>query len=527
MTTAERSYYDTLGVSKHATPDEIRQSFKKLVVSKHPDRGGNEEEFMGIQKAYEVLSDARRRRIYDHYGTRGLSQSAEALFMQDFRGGTFAAGQGELQEQMFELRKENESLQKALMLVRPETASTYASSFEAWLRNRDPNESKVLTTKDIMTMYGVADGAYEPVKLPRLKTLVAEFVKDGAVAEAVSARTTHVVEELRWGQVLVHMLSAPLTMLDRHIARWGFVPGEEAQSIQLPSPAGVEGVGMIVAVGPGVEGFKVHDLVLPKRPNLGTWRKLAVFESSHLFRFPPTSLGPDVIANFYAYSTAYCILRDFGALKPGDTVIQSSAETAIGQTIISLSKLLQIKTINLVSPRSDFEEISDKLQARGANHVWKNEGSILERIKRSRIAMPRLGIDDQGGATLTRIAECLRTDSTLVMHGATTSKLESFPYAAVLYRNLEIRGFSLFRHLAAHEEDFANLAHSLLPLLEQATLGVDVSPWERLDEAWGAALSDQAPNVLLKFGTTNDADRLANELAAAAPEPPPVGNTAN
>src|SRR4051812_11611126 len=119
------SFYEVLGVRKDATADEIRQAFKRVIIHKHPDRGGNDAEFMAIQQAYEVLSDARRRRIYDHYGTRGLEQSAETLFIQDFRGGAFAAGPEDLEKQMSELRKENESLQQALMLVRPETASKY------------------------------------------------------------------------------------------------------------------------------------------------------------------------------------------------------------------------------------------------------------------------------------------------------------------------------------------------------------------------------------------------------------------
>jgi mitochondrial enoyl-[acyl-carrier protein] reductase / trans-2-enoyl-CoA reductase len=512
--TNERSYYEILTIRKDATAGEIREAFKKLVIRKHPDHGGSEEEFMAIQKAYEVVSDARRRRIYDHYGARGLEQPAEGLFMQDFRGGSFAAGPEDLEKRMSELRKENESLQQALMLVRPEAASKYASSFEAWLRDRAPGESKVLTAKDIQAMYGVAEGSYEPVRLPALQTLTVEYVKDGALGDAATGAKRDVPEALRWGQVLVHMLSAPVTMLDRHIARWSFVPGEEPQSIELPSVAGAEGVGVVVAVGPGVDSLAVHDLVLPRRPNIGTWRRLGVFEASHLFRFPPTNAAPDAIANFYAYSSAYCMLRDFGALKPGDTIIQSSAETVIGQTIITLCKLLQMKTINLVNPRDDFDEVADALQARGATHVWKNEGSIAERIKRSRISMPRLGIDDQGGSTLTRIAECLRPESTLVLHGATTNKLDSFPYASLLYRALEIRGFSLFRHLAAHEEDFANLPHLLLPLLEQSSIDIDVSAWERLDESLGAALSDKKPNVLLKFGTMSEATALAEQLAS-------------
>jgi trans-2-enoyl-CoA reductase len=273
---------------------------------------------------------------------------------------------------------------------------------------------------------------------------------------------------------------------------------------------------MVVAVGPGVDGLSLQDLVVPNRANVGTWRRLAILEASSLSRLPPTTASPDIIANFFAHATGFCMLRDFGSLKPGDTIIQSSGETAIGQTVIALCKLLQIKTINLVNPRNDFEEIADKLQARGATYVWKNEGSIQERIKRSRIAMPRLGLDDQGGQTLTRIAECLRPDSALVIHGALSNKVESFPYASLLYGNLEIRGFSLYRHLAAHETELANLPHLLLPLLEQGSIDIDVSPWEQLDEALGAALADPKPNVLLKFGTLEAAIALSKQLADAS-----------
>lgn len=518
--TTDPSFYDLLGVRKQASADEIRQAFKRLVINKHPDRGGNEADFRAIQEAYEVLSDARRRRIYDHYGARGLEQSAETLFIQDFRGGAFAAGPEDVEKQMSELRKENASLQQALMLVRPEAASKYASSFEAWLRNRDPGEAKVLTSKDIAGMYGVPEGSYEPTALPRLETVVAEYTKDGSLADSVAVSKRSTASELRWGQVLVHMLAAPVTTLDRHIAKWNFVPGAEPHSVQLPSVAGSEGVGMVVAVGPGVEGIAVHDLVLPKKPALGTWRRLGVMEASHLFRLPATTASPDVVANFFAYAAAYAMLRDFGDLKPGDTIVQSSAETATGQTVIALCKLLQIKSINLVNPRDDFEEIADKLQARGATHVWKNEGSIVERIKRSRLALPRLGLDDQGGASVTRIAECLRPDATLVLHGAVTNRVDSFPYGALLYRNLVIRGFSIFQHLAAQEAEFAKLPHLLLPLLEQGAIDVDVSPWERLDDALEAAIADTKPNVLLKFGTLDEAIALAKQLGSAAPAAP-------
>lgn len=66
--------YKTLGVEKNATYDEIRKAFRKLALKKHPDRGGNKEEFAEIQNAYEVLQDKEKREIYDKYGEDGLKE---------------------------------------------------------------------------------------------------------------------------------------------------------------------------------------------------------------------------------------------------------------------------------------------------------------------------------------------------------------------------------------------------------------------------------------------------------------------
>ncbi len=60
------SLYDDLGITSSATTDEIKAAFKKLALKHHPDRGGNEEDFKRIQKAYETLNDEQKRRIYDH-----------------------------------------------------------------------------------------------------------------------------------------------------------------------------------------------------------------------------------------------------------------------------------------------------------------------------------------------------------------------------------------------------------------------------------------------------------------------------
>src|SRR5437762_4854025 len=67
-----RDYYQTLGVPKTASEDEIRSAFRKLARKYHPDvakdKKAAEEKFKEINEAYEVLSDPEKRKKYDQLG---------------------------------------------------------------------------------------------------------------------------------------------------------------------------------------------------------------------------------------------------------------------------------------------------------------------------------------------------------------------------------------------------------------------------------------------------------------------------
>ena len=66
-----KDLYNSLGISRNASLDEVKKSFKKLAMQHHPDKGGDEEKFKEISHAYEVLSDEEKRRRYDLTGQDG------------------------------------------------------------------------------------------------------------------------------------------------------------------------------------------------------------------------------------------------------------------------------------------------------------------------------------------------------------------------------------------------------------------------------------------------------------------------
>lgn len=110
---AKRDYYETLGVNRSASEQDIKKAYRKLAMKYHPDRNPDnkeaEQKFKEAAEAYEVLSDKDKRKKYDQFGHSGVEGTSgfssqdtnmEDIFEQfgDIFGGIFGGGRGRAQQ---------------------------------------------------------------------------------------------------------------------------------------------------------------------------------------------------------------------------------------------------------------------------------------------------------------------------------------------------------------------------------------------------------------------------------------------
>lgn len=233
-------------------------------------------------------------------------------------------------------------------------------------------------------------------------------------------------EKLGTGQVRVEVLRAPINPSDliQVSGNYGVKPA-------LPAVPGNEGLGRIV------EGKGEGQLVLLPAGQ-GTWVSEIVCDPKHLIPLPDGDL--DQLSMLMVNpATAHLLLSDFVELSPGDWVIQSAANSAVGGYLVQLAKEREINVVSVVRRESAIQGLKDL----GAETVLVDGPNLARDVKAATGAQMKLAVDAVAGDTFGRLAACLQIGGTLVNYGGMSNEPCTIDASAMIFRDIHIRGFWL------------------------------------------------------------------------------------
>ena len=232
-------------------------------------------------------------------------------------------------------------------------------------------------------------------------------------------------------EAVVEMRAAPVNPADINTIE-GKYPGNR----QVPNTPGMEGAGVVAAVGSDVSGVKVGDhIILPH--NLGSWREAVAVDAQKLVVVPPEIDFIQAAMLKVNPLTAWRLLHGYVELKPGDWVIQNAANSAAGRAVIQVARECGYKTINVVRR----PELFDELRQEGGDIVLLDDDSLRDAVKQATGgAAIRLGLNAVGGDSALRIMNTLGFGGTLVSYGAMSLQPLKVPTGLLLFKDLRLRG---------------------------------------------------------------------------------------
>ncbi|GFE65707.1 zinc-dependent alcohol dehydrogenase family protein [Litoreibacter roseus] len=233
-----------------------------------------------------------------------------------------------------------------------------------------------------------------------------------------------------------------------------FIAGQYLIDPVLPSGAGVEGAGEIVAVGPEVKGFSVGDRVAitPGFDQLKyvTLGEVVNMAATALEPIPDAMSYIDAAAFWMAFGTAYGLLVQKGGLTKGagQSVVVNAASSSVGTAAFQIIKAHGGTSI--ATTRTDDKVAA--LREAGADHVIVTEREdVVARI--TEITDGRgfdIACDAVMGAEGATLAAAAGADATLVAYGLLSGEVPALPFEAMIGRGLTVTGFHLVWQLLDH-----------------------------------------------------------------------------
>ncbi|CAA19533.1 Enoyl-[acyl-carrier-protein] reductase, mitochondrial [Caenorhabditis elegans] len=265
------------------------------------------------------------------------------------------------------------------------------------------------------------------------------YRKFGDPLKVLQLETVEVPAEPGSGECLVEWLASPINPLD--INR---IQGNYAVRAELPVIGGSEGVGRVVKAGSGSR-FKSGDHVTIFSANTPIWTEFGVVDDDELVKLDnriPLDLAATLMIN---PPTAWIMLKKYVNLQKGDYIIQNSANSGVGRSVIEMCKALGYKSINIVRNRQNIEALKTDLWRIGADHVFTEEefkGTSRQFLKSINVR-PKLALNGVGGKSALQISSVLERGGTCVTYGGMSKKAHEFTTSALVFNDICVRGVAV------------------------------------------------------------------------------------
>jgi NADPH:quinone reductase-like Zn-dependent oxidoreductase len=265
--------------------------------------------------------------------------------------------------------------------------------------------------------------------------------------------------------LLVRVLAAPINPADLLLIR-----GRYGTEPPFPFTPGFEAVGRVEAMGAAVEGFAVGDLVLPL-PGPGAWSEQIVVAAAMAVPLP-AGLDPAQASMIKVNpATALLLLQQEPTLQPGDWVVQSAANSAVGHYLIQIARRRGLRTLNVVRRA----ELAAELKAIGADAVVTQEALAEDGLAAMGGAHARLAIDAVGGEVTAALGHLLQPGAPIVAYGLLSGAAFRVDAADVVFRGVSLRGFWLAEWFkSASETDVQRLYGELIGMVARSELSAPV-----------------------------------------------------
>jgi NADPH:quinone reductase-like Zn-dependent oxidoreductase len=292
------------------------------------------------------------------------------------------------------------------------------------------------------------------------------------------------------GQVRIRTVLSPIHNHDLWTIRgtYGFKP-------ELPARSGTEALGVIDALGDGVEGLEIGQRVATGG-TFGAWAEYFVADAAGLVPVPD-AMSDEAAAQLVAMPfSAISLLHSLG-LSEGDWLIQNAANGAVGRLLAQLAVARGINVVGLVRRTAGVEE----LRGQGIENIvatdadgWREQVSAI-----TGGAPIRAAIESVGGSAAGDIASTLADGGEVIVFGAMGSSTLEIPSGAIIFRQLTVRGFWGSIVSRTMDDDLrGELFRELITRVLDGSLTLPVSSSFRFEDARAAAAASLEPGRIGK-----------------------------